>query len=131
MGQSLSGLEKQMKVAKFVYDFAKDGGAVGAVVVGANLIPANALVVRGMVHVDTAVLSGGSATVALGLETATDILAATAKASLTLAAKLDTVPVGTAATAVKTTAARGLTVTVGTAALTAGKITVFLEYYTL
>jgi len=130
MGQSLSGLEKQMKVAKFVYDFANDGGAVGAVVVGANKIPDNAQVVRGMVHVDTAVLSDGSATVALGLETATDILAATAKASLTLAAKLDTVPVGTAATAVKTTAARGLTVTVGTAALTAGKITVFLEYYT-
>lgn len=131
MGQSLSGLEKQMKVAKFVYDFAKDGGAVGAVVVGAGMLPNGAIVNGGTVHVDTAVTSGGSATVALGIETATDVLGATGKASFTLGARLDVVPVRTAATAVKTTASRGLTVTIGTATLTAGKITVFLEYYVI
>lgn len=123
-----SPLDGSLQSTVFEYDFAKHGGAVGDIALAAQ-IPSGAIVTRGMVHVVTAVTSGGSATVALKLVGTADVLAATAKASLTAGALLDTVPVGTAATAIKTTANTGLTVTVAVAALTAGKIRVHLEYY--
>jgi hypothetical protein len=118
-----------MKVAKIVYDFAKDGGAVGNIIVGAGMIPKDAIVVGGLIFVNTAVTSGGAATVALRLEADADLLAATAKASISLNAKLDVIPVRTAATVIKATDYRGVTVQVAVADLTAGKLTIFLEYY--
>lgn len=123
------GLEPSKRVAYFEYDFARDGGAVGTIAMRGDGLPDDAVITSGMIHVVTAVTSGGSATVALHLLSAGDILAATAKASLTLNALIDTVPVGTAATSIRTTSA-GLvpTVTIATAALTAGKIVLALEY---
>lgn len=124
------GLEPVKRVAYFEYDFARDGGAVGDIAMRGDAIPADAIIVDGKVHVNTAVTSGGSATVALKLLTAADIMAATAKASLAQNAILDVVPVRTAATAIRnTTEGVKLTATVAVAALTAGKITVALEYY--
>ena len=123
------GLEPNKRVAYFEYDFAMDGGAVGDITLRGDRLPNDAVITSGMIHVNTAVTSGGSATVALKVLSAGDVLAATAKTSLTLNALLDTVPVGTAATAVRTTSAGlGVTMTVAVAALTAGKITVALEY---
>lgn len=123
-----NGLETRKGVAVFEYDFAKHGGAVGDITVDPKLLPIGAIVTSGVIHVKTAVLSSGAATVALKLVGANDVLAATGKASLTLNALLDTVPVGTAATMIRCTAATQLTVTVAAAALTAGKIAVALEY---
>ena len=123
-----SGLSPMKYVADFRYDFAKDGGAVGDIELGPYL-PVNAIITSGMIHVETAATSGGSATVALKVNTAEDVLAATAVGSLTLNALLDVVPVGTAATAIRTTALKKLTMTIATATLTAGKIRVVLEYY--
>jgi hypothetical protein len=124
----LQGLENRMKVAYFEYDFAKDGGAVGDITLRGANIEKGAVVVGGMIDVETAVTSGGAATVALKLATAADVLAATGKASFSLNATLDVVPVRTAATAVKLTANKDLTMTVAVAALTAGKFTVALYY---
>lgn len=115
-------------LALFTYDFAVDAGAQGAIVIGANRLPSGAVIMDGMIFVETACTSGGSATVAIHVQVAEDILAATAVASLTLDALLDTVAVGSAATAIKCTAARGLTFTIATADLTAGVITVALRY---
>jgi len=123
------GLDPTKKVAYFEYDFAKDGGAIGAIALRGDRLPNDAVITSGMIHVNAAVTSGGAVTVTLGVETAVDVLASTLKAALTLNALLDTVPAGTAATAVRTTAAgRGLTMTIGVATITAGKITVALEY---
>lgn len=124
------GLEPVKRVAYFEYDFARDGGAVGDINLRGDAIPDDAIVVNGKVHVNTAVTSGGSATVALKMLTAADIMGATAVASLSANAILDVVPVGTAATAIRnTTAGVQLKATVAVAALTAGKFTVALEYY--
>lgn len=113
-------------IAKVQYDFAENGGAVGAILLDL-VLPDNAVIWDGFFDVVTAPTSGGSATIALGLNTATDLKAATAIASYTGIVAL--VPVGTAAAAVKLTAERQLTLTIATAALTAGKINIFLNYY--
>jgi len=118
-------------VAYFDYNFAKHGGAISAITVQGDAIPVGALIVGGAVHVRTACTSGGSATVAIGAVSATDLLAATAVASLSLNALLATVVVAqTANTWIRVaTAITGLTFTVAVAALTAGRIIVALDYY--
>ena len=75
----------------------------------------------------TAPTSGGSATIALGANSTTDLLGATAYGSVT--DRVAGVPVGTAATCVKVTSETALKVTIGTAALTAGKFNVFVQWY--
>jgi hypothetical protein len=61
----------QIKTAAGEYDFATDGGAVGSITLrsagGASLgagVPAGSVITGGYVEVDTALTSGGSATVA-------------------------------------------------------------------
>jgi len=124
------GLEPKKRVAYFEYDFAIDGGAVGDIALRGDRLPNDAVVDRGMIHVNTALTSGGSATIANKILSAGDVLAAAAVASFSANALLDTVPVGTAATSIRTTSAGlGVTMTVAVAALTAGKFTLALEYF--
>ena len=130
-------LSNQMNTVKGLYDFSVQGGAQGTInlddtlnefgATGDITIPDNSIVWSGIADVVTDPTSGGSATVALGLNTTTDILGATAIASVT--GLLALVPVGTAATAVKMTAAQTLDMTIGTADLTAGYINVYLQYW--
>lgn len=122
----------RLRTAKCVYDFSVDGGAVGLITpANGETIPDNAILVAAFINVLTAVLSGGSATVAVGLSAgstgAAALLAATAKASLTLDAVIVGVPVP--ATPVKMTAAGRITFTPAVAVLTAGKIEVVVVYY--
>lgn len=124
------GLEPAKRVAYFEYDFSRDGGAVGDIDLRGDGIPEGAIVTDGKIHVQTAVTSGGLATVALKLLSAEDVLAATAKATLSANAILDVVPVRTAATSIRnTTAGAKVVATVAVEALTAGKFVVALEYY--
>jgi hypothetical protein len=126
-----------LKTAQGEYDFAVDGGAVGAIalrcssgeVMGSE-IPAGSVVVSGYIEVDTAVTSGGSGTVAVSIEGAGDLLAAAAVAGApwSTTGRKSVIPVGSGATTVKTTAKRVITATVATAALTAGKFRVVLFY---
>jgi len=119
---SLAGLH----VTKFTFDAEADDAAetpasnktVAAHPMAVS-IPDNAIVISGHVDVITAVTSAGAATVAIGLVSGVDLLAATAKASLTLAAQVPMAAVKTAP--IKLSAEKAVTVTVGTAALTAGK----------
>lgn len=119
-----------LRVARARYSFATDGGAVSTITpVDSDTIPVNAILVGGTVNVQTAALSSGSATVAVGTSagsSASSILAATAKASLTLAALINAVPVF--ATPVKLSVAGQITFTIATAALTAGVIEVWVFY---
>ena len=121
------------KWARAYYDFATDGGAVGAINLRGDKLPAGAVIVNSLIDVVTPVTSGGAATVSLGTEAATDIRAA---------ATLATAPaLGTAATprgavtgssaAVKLTADRHVVATIATAALTAGRFSVLIEYVEL
>ena len=119
---SLAGLH----VTKFTFDTAVNDAAetpASNKLVGAHpmavSIPDNAIVISGHVDVITAVTSEGAATVAIGLVSGVDLLAATAKTSLGLAAQVPMAAVKTAP--IKLAAEKAVTVTVGTAALTAGK----------
>lgn len=113
------------------YSFAVDGGAVGDInLTGSAQIPANAVITHGFVEVDTAVTSGGAATLAIKVEGAGDIVAAAAVsgAPWSTTGRKSVIPVATGASSVKTTAARHITATVATAALTAGVFDVVLFY---
>lgn len=123
----------RIKWARAYYDFATDGGAVGAINLRGDKLPSGARVLSTYIDVATAVTSGGSATVSLGTEAATDVRAA---ATLATAPKLDTVasPLGAitrATAATKLTADRHVVATVAVAALTAGRFSVLVEYIEL
>ena len=110
-----------------VWDFAKDGGAIGAYNMG-HVVPDNSIVERAFFEVITEPVSSGStATVALSVESANDIKTATDEDSLTVGL-YEGVSTGTMATAIKTTANREITLTIASEALTAGKIVLYLDY---
>lgn len=120
-----------LKVARGRYDFAVDGGAVGDIdLTSTEQIPDNAVVLGGFIEVDTALTSGGSATVALKVESAADLQTAAGVGSAPWSSTgiKSVIPVFTGATAVKTTEARKIQATVATAALTAGVFDVVLFY---
>lgn len=132
-------LADQQRAVRCTYDFANQGGAIGALNLASAttdalnkpktscMIPKGAIVMEVLVDTVTALTSGGSATLALSTgQSANDILGATGYASYT--GILAGTPVGTAATAIKMTADRTPTVTIATAAVTAGKFYVIINY---
>lgn len=118
------------KYARAYYDFATDGGAIGAINLRGDKVPSGAVIVSSYLKVDTAVTSGGAATVSLGTEAATDVRAA---ATLATAPTLSATGVKqgaiTNAAPVALTADRHIVATVATAALTAGRFSVIVEYF--
>ncbi len=122
-----------LRVAKAQYDFAVNGGAIGAIDLGVT-IPAKAIVCGGFVEVLTTFTSAtDAATVALSVEGANDIVSAIAisnGANPWDAGNHAIVPKANTpeSTAVKTTVARKVTATVAVEALTAGKANVWLYY---
>lgn len=127
----------RIKEASGEYDFAVDGGAVGAITLrcanGASLgneIPVGAVITGGYIEVDTVVTSGGAATLSAGSEGAADLQSAVvvSGAPWSSTGRKSITPAFTGATSVKTTAKRNLTVTVAAAALTAGKFRVVVFY---
>ncbi len=92
------------------------------------VLPQGAIVTRTYWNAVIAVTSGGSATVAIDLLTAGDVLAATAKATLSLAALGEGIQDGTVAHYLQCTADTTPTATVATAALLLGKLNIFFEY---
>ena len=120
----------QPKHLTFLYDFSVLGGAAGALTMTAEdgsvqSIPGGAIITNAHAEVETAVTSGGSATVALGIIANSDaFLGATAKGSLGADVVLNTandLPL-------KPGVAAPVLVTIATAALTAGKIRLYVEY---
>lgn len=120
----------------FRYDFAAQGGAIGAITLdgvgngGTGKIPDNAVITRAWSEVITPLASGGAATIALGITgTPAAFVAATAVADAGYAS-IDAVANRNAATPTKVNNAAGVSVlaTVATAALTAGKVDIHVEY---
>lgn len=137
---SLSKGEKQY--LRYTYDFSRDGGAVSAIALtpDANSIGNNFVVTDVIVHVETALTSGGSASVTIGNTTdpdgyMTDIFSlvgsngAVVRAGEVAGALIwdDTNDHLLAYNVGSTAANQNLLLTVGTAALTAGKLSVYLE----
>jgi hypothetical protein len=122
------------KIARGLYDFAVDAGGTGAkLLMGDTLIPAGATIYGGWIEVHTQLTSGGAATIAVGVETTTDVVPAIAVASWTVGRKA-IVPALTAgatlaaSAVVRASVARDITMTIAAAALTAGKFSVLLFY---
>lgn len=128
------GPNPRSKIYVGEYNFAQDGGAVGTIALtGALGIPSGAFIVGGFIQVDTALTSGGAATIAVQVNSAGDIVPATAVATWTTGIK-QIVPgynpggALAASTVFKTTADRDISAVIATAALTAGRFRVVLEY---
>lgn len=120
------------KPAVGLYDFATEGGAVGDITLRGDTIPSGAIIVDSLIVVDTALTSGGSATVAIKTESSADVNAADAISGApwsTTGPKRGDLTATTAP--VRTTAARSIVATVGTAALTAGAFKVVVWYVEL
>lgn len=116
--------------ARAKYDFAIEGGVVGAIsLLAASLIPSGALILGASMRVITAPTSGGSATVAVSVEGANDIITAAAISGAPWSTTGDKAVTKTWATApIRTTAARNVTATVAVADLTAGVFEVFVYF---
>ncbi len=112
----------------FCYDFATDGGTVGAHALDVTL-PENTIVWDGLCEVVDNFTSGGACTIALHVEGANDLVTATTIASAGTIGFHDIIPVGTAATALRTTAEREITLTIATNAVTNGTIYGFLRCF--
>ncbi len=122
---AMGGLE----VIKASYSFASDGGAVSSInMIAGSFVPSGFVVLGGFIDVVTVPTSGGAATVALALEGAGDVLAATliSGAPWSTTGRKAIIPVFTAPSSVKTTAARNLAAVVAAATLTAGVFDVYL-----
>lgn len=116
--------------ARAVYNFGFDGGAVGTIVLRGDTIPSGAIITSTILNVDTALTSGGSATLALQAESANDIVTATAYGSAPWSSTGPKRGGLTATSApILTTAERSISAVIGTAALTAGKFSVLVDYY--
>jgi hypothetical protein len=122
----------ELKAIRGRYDFAVDGGTVGAHALTVEEIPANAYVLGGFVEVDTA-LTGATATMAISVEGAGDIVAATVVtgAPYSSTGRKDIIPDFTGSAIVKATAARKIVGTIAVAAVTAGVFDVVLWYVQL
>jgi hypothetical protein len=117
-------------VARARYDFARQGGAVGDIVLSGDSIPKGAVILDSLIKVETAPDSAAhTATIALKSEGAGDLQAAKKVEEApwsTATAKRGAV---TAATApVTTTARRGIVATVATQVVTKGKFSVYVRY---
>ncbi len=125
-------ITQTVHVAKAKYDFAVQGGAVGAItLVGddgkAVVLPSKAVVVDCIIDVITPATTSASGTLALSTgQSAADLKAALAAASYT--GRVACIPVGTAASAIKLTADRTMVGAIATGALTAGKLYVLVQY---
>lgn len=123
---------RALKVWQGYYDFAVDGGAIGAIVMRSNdgPIPSGAVILGGYLEVDTGFTTGSAATGALHVEAANDVQTATvvSGAPYSTTGRKSITPAFTGATSLKTTAQRSPTFTIATGTVTAGKCNLVLIY---
>lgn len=140
-----SSIGNSMHMQKYVYDFAVDGGAQGAIDLsakdGASPLPDNAIVESVVAFVETAV-EGTSSTLSWGNTTDPDGYSGTAIAEATLVADYVANGYDNAAALLwddtndhmihflaNDANDKDFSVTIGTADLTAGKVHFFVKYY--
>lgn len=123
----VEGLNSQT-VAIFDYDFAEDGGAIGAINTGVSL-PAKAVIEQCWFRVETQLVDAGAGTLAVSCEDANNIFSAADFTGNAAGSIVAGAPLGTVATMVDDIgAACNITYTIAGAALTAGKIRGWCRY---
>lgn len=114
------------------YDFDDAGGVIGTIYLPHDPLPVGAVVTNSYMDVLTVPTSGGAATIAVQIEAADDILAATvisgAPWSSTGRKDTDAPEPGTESGYIKTTELRQLAIVIAVADLTAGRFKVIIEY---
>ena len=114
------------------YDFDDAGGDIGTIFLPHDPLPIGAIVTNAYIENLTVPTSSGAATIAVQIEGADDIVAATAISgapwSSTGTKDTDAPEPGTESSYIKTTALRQLAIVIATAALTAGRFKVVIEY---
>lgn len=116
------------QLAQATYDFAKQTGAIGTYDLGIGL-PAKAIVVRSYAYSTTKPTTGASGTLAFQCQDAGNLVAATAAASYGAAgASIDGAATGAASAFQYPSAKCNIKAVIATGALTAGKVTVYVEY---
>ena len=123
-----------LQTATLRYDFAKAGGATGAISLVSELgkawtLPKNAVIVGCIIDVVTAPTPTVSTTPTIAIGTgqaANDLKAATSYASFS--GEVACIPTGSAASAIKLTADSLPTLTIATANILSGKINVVVQY---
>ena len=116
----------ELRVEKLTYNFAGDGGATGTIDLAT--FARKCLVTRAYAHVETACTSGGSATVAVGIND-TDIDAYVTASTGAVANLVDDAVLYVATTAANVAQVDDtIRVTIATQPLTAGKVNVYVEY---
>ncbi len=123
-----SGELEVQRVARCFYDVTVSGGGAGTSTLSCTL-PANAVIVGGLLDFATGITGGSGATVAIQANTANDILSAHSINTNYFTGRMAIVPVYTAASAVKMTGASSLQVVIGSSTLTAGKFNLFIDYF--
>lgn len=122
----------RLKTWEGAYDFDVDGGATGTIVLRSDdgPLPIGAYVTGGLMDVTDALDSGGSATGAVQVNAANDIINAAAfdGAPWSTAGQKDIIPDATGSTAIELTAARQPAFVIGGADLTAGAFKLVLFY---
>ena len=116
-----------LQVIKATYDFSVDGGAIGTILLNQSLIvPADFVVLGGIINPITTLNGGGGATVAVGIGNGAQTAALKAAAGFATyvgGTSLAVIPVWSAG--FFTLAADGkISITVAVAALTAGKLAI-------
>jgi integral membrane sensor domain MASE1 len=126
-----TGLVTNLKVGIWEWDFAKDGGAEGAIAMRGPKLPVGAIILAAFLDVEAAFVGAGSSS-AFHVTAANDIYSVAVVGTYTLDALLKGVPdFATVSDAVRVaTAAKGVTHTISGAALTAGKVNVICAYIT-
>jgi hypothetical protein len=121
-----------LKTWKGEYSFAVDGGAIGTITLRSNdgPLPVGSYVVGGLLDVTTLFTTGTSATGALQVEGANDIVSATivSGAPYSTTGQKDVVPDATGSTAIELTAARSPAFVIATGTVTAGAFKLVLFY---
>jgi len=123
---------RNLKTYKGEYDFAVDGGAISTIPLRSEdgAIPNGSVILGGYLEIDTGFTTGTSATAALTVNAANDIVSATivSGAPYSTTGLKSIIPVFTGATMVKTTAARVPSIVIATGTITAGKGRLVLFY---
>jgi hypothetical protein len=120
-----------LKVYRGRYDFAQDLGAISTITLRADSpLPLGSVIIGGYIDVQTALTSGGAATVALQAEAANDLQTAitVAGAPWSTTGRKAITPVFTAASMIKTTASRAPAMLIAAFTVTAGKFDLVLLY---
>lgn len=120
------------KWARAYYDFATDGGAIGAINLRGDKLPSGAVIVSSYVKVETALAPTTTSTISIGVESATDVrAAAVATGTVVLSSTGVKQGVVTNAAPAVTTAERHIVATIAAGAFTAGTFSVLVEYIEL